>query len=191
MTYAGMARVALAGIAGVELAAATDRFEDRRRSFALAQRRATETGRRLVVIGAPGAGLHTRLLPAYGCGDVCVDLQGCPACPVSESVDLATSQTSVADNSAVVYVSCVLEYVNDPVAAMREIRRMAGDDSNIFLVTVQPWTLTGTLYPLAVSHVNPLTGTATPVSGLRVIATLAALGGLTWAALGYADGGSK
>lgn len=187
MTYASAARVALAGIAGAELAAAADRFEERRRLYALAQRRAAETGRRLVVIGAPDAGLHTRLLPAYGCGDVCVDLQGCPACPVSETVDLTRGQTTVADNTAVVFVSCTLEYVSDPAAAMREVQRMAGDASNVFLVTVQPWTLTGILYPAAVSHIDPLTGAARPVSGLRLAATLLTLGGLTYAALGHAD----
>jgi hypothetical protein len=47
----------------------------------------------------------------------------------------------------VVFVSCVLEYVGDLPAALREIQRIAGDLENIYIVTVQPWTLTASLYP--------------------------------------------
>lgn len=177
-----IARLALGGIAAAEAVGATTRYQERQRQFAAAKARATATGRRLVVVGAPGAGLHTRVLPAYGCGDVCVDLEGCPTCPVSETVDLVTGHTTVPDGSAVVYVSCVLEYVNDPSAAMREILRMAGDLSNVFLVTVQPWTLTGALYPNAVSSIDPQTGTAVPVTTTRKVVTVGALAGLAWAA---------
>ncbi len=53
----------------------------------------------------------------------------------------------VADNSSVVFVSCVLEYVTDIDAALREISRIAGSADNVFVVTVQPWTLTARLYP--------------------------------------------
>lgn len=181
-TIKTIARIALGGIAAAEAVGATTRYRDRQHQFAAAQARATAAGKRLVVVGAPGAGLHTRILPAYGCGDVCVDLEGCPTCPVSETVDLVTGHTTVPDGSAVVYVSCVLEYVSDPIAAMREILRMAGDPSNVFLVTVQPWTLTGTLYPSAVSSIDPQTGAAVPVTATRKAATVAVLAGLVWAA---------
>ncbi|MCY0994786.1 hypothetical protein OV203_47105 [Nannocystis sp. ILAH1] len=55
----------------------------------------------------------------------------------------------IASDSAVVYVACVLEYVSDVRAAMDEILRMAGAVENIYVVTIQPWTLTATLHPRA------------------------------------------
>ena len=48
-------------------------------------------------------------------------------------------------NSAVVFVSCVLDYVADIDAALREISRIASSADNVFVVTVQPWTLTAPL----------------------------------------------
>jgi hypothetical protein len=62
----------------VESGAAMVRFRERTVAFMSAMERATALGRRLVVIGDPDAGMHTRLARAYGCGDVCVDLNGCP-----------------------------------------------------------------------------------------------------------------
>ena len=53
----------------------------------------------------------------------------------------------VADDSAVVFVACVLEYVSDPEAAFGEIQRMAGSRENVFIVFVESWTLTAALYP--------------------------------------------
>lgn len=191
MTYATAARIALAGIAGAELAAAADRFAERTRAYGAAQAMATATGRTLVVIGNPDTGLHTRLASAYGCGDVCVDLVGCGGCPSSITADLTRGPIAgVPDDSAVVFVSCVLEYVHDPAAAGREILRMAGDPSRVVNVAVQPWTLTSQLYPGAVSMLSPVGAgwRIEPVSLVRQVATLAVLGGLAWAALGYADG---
>lgn len=100
------------------------------------------------VIGDPDAGMHTRLRRAYGCGDVCVDAKGCPMCPVVRVANIAAGPVpGLADNSAVVFVSCVLEYVGDLVAALTEIQRVAGDLENIYIVNVQPWTFTASLYP--------------------------------------------
>ncbi len=44
-------------------------------------------------------------------------------------------------DSAVLYVACVLEYVTDLRRTMDEIMRIAGERENIYIVTVQPWTL--------------------------------------------------
>jgi hypothetical protein len=46
------------------------------------------------------------------------------------------------DASAVLYVACVLEYVTELRRSMDEILRIAGGPENIYIVTVQPWTLT-------------------------------------------------
>ena len=70
----------------------------------------------------------------------------------------------LADDSAVVFVSCVLEYVTDLDAALREIARIAGSADNVFVVTVQPWTLTARLYPGARWR-----GTVTSASGTQQV----------------------
>lgn len=143
-----IARTALALVAAREWRRADSRWHRRDRMYGEASDRARETGRRLVVVGAPHAGLHTRIVPAYGCGDLCVDIQGCNECPASVQVDLDRQQVpGVADNSAVVFCSCVLEYVQDPVASWRELMRMAGSRENLYLVTVDPVSLTALFYP--------------------------------------------
>ena len=143
-----LARIGLGYAALVEGGAALVRFRERSAAFKAATERATALGRRLVVIGDPDAGLHTRLLRAYGCGDVCVDQNGCPKCPVTIVADVTKGPIQeIADDSAVVFVSCVLEYVVDLQAALAEVARMAGSSTNVFIVTVQPWTLTARLYP--------------------------------------------
>lgn len=80
MTPRTIARLAFVAVAGAELVGAQRRFAARQELFAAAQARATATKRPLVVIGDPH-GAHTRLLPAYGCGDLTLDLTGCPSCP--------------------------------------------------------------------------------------------------------------
>jgi hypothetical protein len=114
------ARLVLGYVGLVEGTAALIRFRERTAAFQSAMERATALGRRLVVIGDPDAGMHTRLMRAYGCGDVCVDLNGCPQCPVTVVADITKGPIpDVADDSAVVFVSCVLEYVSDVNAALR------------------------------------------------------------------------
>ncbi len=143
-----IARVALGGLALAEGAFALKRWEARRRTYDLAARRAAALHRPLVVIGDPDAGVHTRLYRAYGCGDLCVDIHGCPRCKVVQIADITAGPVAgIADNSVVVFVSCVIEYVLDAPAAARELRRMAGDPANLFTVSVQPWTLTAAVYP--------------------------------------------
>lgn len=147
MTPRSAARLILAYVALVEGCAALIRFRERSLAFKTAAERADALARRLIVIGDPDAGFHTRLMRAYGCGDVCVDMNGCPRCPVTVVADITKKIPGVDDDSAVVFISCVLEYVVDLNAALAEILRIAGSHDNIFLVFVQPWTLTARLYP--------------------------------------------
>ncbi|MDC0719928.1 hypothetical protein [Nannocystis bainbridge] len=180
-----LARVALGGVALAEGAAAVRRFRERAEGFKAAAARAAATGRPLVVIGDPDAGLHTRMARAYDCGDICVDLTGCPACPVGIAADITKGPIDLASDSAVVYVSCVLEYVDDVGAAVQEIRRIAGSPENVFIVTVHPWSLTSRLYPGA-----QWAGSATadggvamrPVSSTEKAAIVGALAALVLAA---------
>lgn len=95
--------------------------------------------RPLVVVGAPDAGVTA----GYGCGDVSVDTAD-SACPAHLRADV-TGRLPFADDSTVVFVSCVLEYVDDYPAALRELRRISG--RWLYLVRVEPWTLAAYLYP--------------------------------------------
>jgi len=148
MNVRSFARITLGAALLAEGGMALWRFEARRRAFEAAARRATALGRPLVVVGDPDAGAHTRLVRAYECGDLCIDLRGCPRCQVMQAADLTAGPVlGVANDSAIVFVSCVLEYVSDPAAALHELNRMAGSPDNLFIVFVEPWSLTASLYP--------------------------------------------
>ena len=175
-----LARWALGAMVTAESVAAYARHDRRTRLFYEAGKRAQALGRPLVVIGDPDAGLHTRLLRAYGCGDVCVDLNGCPLCPVVRAADITKGPIpGIAANSGVVFVSCVLEYVRDLPAALAEIQRIAGDIENVFIVTVQPWTFTARLYPGArwVGIAERQVVSMAPVSGRHKAIAAGILGG--------------
>ena len=96
-------------------------------------------GRPLVVIGAPDGGVTS----GYGCGDVTIDLSP-SVCPNWKPLDI-TKPLPFPDASVVVFCSCVLEYVDDPCAALSEIRRVSGGEA--YFVGVEPWTLTALYFP--------------------------------------------
>lgn len=180
-----IARLLLGTSLLIEGGSALHRFRRRRLAFEAAAQRAAATGRPLIVVGDPDAGAHTRLMRAYECGDLCIDLRGCPRCQVMRAADLTQGPIDgLADDSAVVFVSCVLEYVTDLVAALHELARIAGSRENLFLVLVEPWTLTATLYPGArwsgianerVIAMHPVTPTlkAATIGGLVALSVLA------------------
>lgn len=139
----------LTGIVALEGFGALHRFRAREVLYREASARALALRRPLVVVGAPRAGFHTKLVPAYGCGDICVDLEGCE-CPISIQADLTKGPVpQIPSDSGVVFCSCVLEYTTDPYAAWSELLRIAGSSDRVYLVTVEPWTLTSVLYPEA------------------------------------------
>lgn len=182
------ARIALGAWLAAEGLGALDRFSRRKKAFARAAARAVTLQRPLIVVGDPDTGMHTRLMRAYGCGDLCLDLTGCGACPHALAADITKKVPEVADNSAVVFVACTLEYVDNPFAAWAEVMRMAGSAENVFLVTVQPWTITGVLYPganWAFYGVPPeaMGVEVAPVMFHVKAAYAALLGGLTYLAL--------
>jgi hypothetical protein len=96
------------------------------------------TGKPLLVVGDPNKGMSCGLYgSAYGMGDVCIDLY-----PITEGVikaDIYDYLRTLADNSAIIFISCVLEYIPtnlDPI--IKEIYRVAGNSKNIFIVYI-PW----------------------------------------------------
>lgn len=113
----------------------------RRRTVVYEEARATakNLGRQLIVIGAPDGGVTS----GYGCGDQTIDISP-TSCPNWKPLDI-TKTLPYADNSVVVFCSCVLEYVSDPIAAIAEIKRISGGYT--YFVGVEPWTLAGLLYP--------------------------------------------
>ena len=117
------------------------RIRQRHSFYARAQARALELGRPLVVVGAPDRGPT----PGPGCGDVTIDI-GHSKCPGYIQADI-TEQIPLPDDSAVVLVSYVLEYVADVELALAELLRVAGSSDNLFVLRVQPWTLTAFFYP--------------------------------------------
>lgn len=180
------ARWALASLVALEVTGAALRHRTRTTRFLEAQRQALLLGRPLVVVGDPDAGAHTSLIRAYGCGDVCLDLRGCPACPVAHRMDLSRDLAPVSSDSAVVYASCVLEYVPDPDAAWRELVRMAGTADRVHLVEVQSWTATSVYYPGArwiVRREGRGAPTFERISAARVTAWAAPIAALGTAAL--------
>ena len=184
MTPRLVSRLALLALASAEGALALQRWHTRRLTFAAAVQRARALGRPLLVVGDPDAGAHTRLVRAYGCGDLCIDLRGCPRCPNTRAADITRGPLAdIADDSAVVFVSCVFEYVDDLSAALAELSRIAGRPDNLFAVTVQPWSFTAALYPgarwtgTAPSAMRPVT-TAHKLAAASVLAGLAA--GSVW-----------
>ena len=115
------------------------RKEERARLFRTARAHANAIGKPLVVIGAPNSG-PTR---GPGCGDICVDIAP-PSCPNQIQCDI-TKCIPLRNDSAVCFVSCVLEYVNDYERAWQELQRIA--PGRVYNCRVEPWTLTAYLYP--------------------------------------------
>ena len=110
-----------------------------------ARARADALERPLIVVGDPVAGATCRMFgAASGYGDVCMDLTGCPEAPSGVERVGGDARAALAKrpaNSAIVFVSFVLEYVDDPAALYAEAKRVAGGTANLRVLTVHPYTL--------------------------------------------------
>jgi len=93
-------------------------------------------------VGDPVGGVATKYLgAAYGCGDVCLDMAGCPTCPTSITKKLEDWLPTAPSNSYVIYISLVLEYVDDDKIdfVLRELQRVSGGD--LIIVHIPSWDL--------------------------------------------------
>lgn len=116
------------------------RVQLRESTFRLARAHADRLGMPLVVVGAPDRGLRTKM-----CGDVTVDIAPSSACANFVQADVTRpGSIPLPDDSAVVFVPYVLEYVSDLDAAVREIRRVGGD--RVYNLRVEPWTATAYVF---------------------------------------------
>ena len=144
-----LARLGLSGVAVAETAATWTRWEQRRRLFQAADARARQLGRPLLVVLPRNEGWLSRSMRLFEYGSRYPDIFRERDAPVIVADTLARGVAALGDDSAVLYVACVLEYVTDLRRSMDEILRIAGEPENIYLVTVQPWTLTAALHQAA------------------------------------------
>ena len=128
----------LAALAAWEAGWWCKRVVDRRDVHARALARSRATGKPLLVVGAPDGGATSS--PG---GDIVLDIQPSRA-PVAIQADIER-RIPLPDDSVVVFVCYVLEYVHDIERAWGELQRVSGGD--LYVIRVQPWTLTGVYYP--------------------------------------------
>lgn len=153
----------LAGPAGLPIGAAAmgayiareigvcffDRRDARRRLYQAATDRARQTGAPLLVVGDPDAGFVTQFFGRdYDCGDICTDLTGCPSCTGGIPGPLEEVLPRLPSRSAVVYVSCTLEYVTDLPKCIEHLERVA-IPGGLFVVKIEPDSSTFWLWELA------------------------------------------
>ena len=174
-----LARGMLGAIALHELGSIWERSERRRELMRQAETRAQALGRPLVVFRPDKSGPLDRALESWEQG-IFEPVEIVQA----RAAELSDPRPRFADDAAVVFVACVLEYVDDAQAALNEIFRIAGDVANIYIVTVQPWTFYAQLHPrakwvgLSDSNVVAL-GRITPVQRGLAAGILVGLAGMS------------
>lgn len=116
------------------------RRQKRRDVFNMALVAQHETGKPLVVIGAPRGRVLAKIVGQdYDCGDTCIDEEGCDECSTQFPVEAAQVLSTMGDDSAVIYVSDYLERTENMEATVAQIRRVGGQ--NVFIVAAEPWSL--------------------------------------------------
>lgn len=126
------------------------RQNDRYSFYNLALKRSNELKRPLIVYGDPyngtGSKRYNTFMKTYGCGDETVDLTGSPKCPNGIKKDILEHLKSKPDNSSVIFISCVLEYISHIDQVIPEILRVSGSWDNVLIVTINENTLSAYLY---------------------------------------------
>ena len=126
----------------------------RRELYHLAEQRAKQTNKKLLVIGDPYNGIASKTTGCdYGCGDLCLDLTGCPNCPNSIKGRLEDTIKDLVLDDYVVYISCVLEYIDDIDLVMSYLNKMNQED--LFVVNVEWYSLMAYFYPYFLNNERP------------------------------------
>ena len=127
---------------------------NRRNLFKAAKNRALETNKKLLVIGDPYNGVASISTGNdYNCGDLCIDLTGCPKCPKSIKTKLEDIISKIDLNEYVIYISCVLEYVDELPKILSYLNKV--DSQDIYVVTVEWYALNAFFYPYYLTNENP------------------------------------
>ena len=120
------------------------RREQRSYWFNKALEKSVKENRKLIVIGDPDGGwTHGD----YGYGDLCLDLTGCPLAPNSKKFDLSKDSIPLPDNSSVVFSPFVLDLIDNPEYGYKEMLRVAGNTSNLFILVLKPCEWAFYTYP--------------------------------------------
>lgn len=123
-----------------------NRKAERRKIYSKALKKSQETGKKLLVIGDPNNGSGNKITGKdYECGDICVDLTGCPGCTVGVKGDIRNVIKGMKDNEYVIFCSCVLEYVDGDITDLvKDLVRVSGGD--LFIVSVEKWSIIAYIY---------------------------------------------
>lgn len=122
---------------------------ERRRIFGLAKERASETSKKLIVVGDPENGFASQMTGTdYEYGDVCIDLTGCPGAPpftLKVKDRLENYVSKLPDNCCVLFISCVLEYIDVLDDQLVEnLNRVSGGD--LFIVKIESYAPSSRFY---------------------------------------------
>lgn len=113
--------------------------------YKLAKKLAKQKNKKLMIVGDPyNNNAITKMFnkfldnPLYGCGDICVDLTGCPKCSNSIKGDLVKISKTMQNNSVVILIVGTLEYIKgNTKEILKELDRISGGD--IFIVTIKSY----------------------------------------------------
>lgn len=118
--------------------------------YNMAVERSKKTNLPLVVIGDPYNGLGSKFynlfMKGYDCGNITVDINGAKKCPNGINNDILSYLKKQKSNSQILFISCVLEYVDDIEIIIDEIKRVSGSNDNIFIVSVNKYSLSAYFY---------------------------------------------
>ena len=134
-----------------ELFIGINRYFKRKYLFKKALQKSKELNKPLIVIGDPKQGTFNFLFGQnYGCGDITIDITGSPVCS-NKSLNIRGKiediLPKIASNSAIIFISCVLEYVDSSQLPqiINNLYRIGGK-SGVFIVCVEWYSFTSRLY---------------------------------------------
>ena len=115
--------------------------------------------KKLVVVGSPNLDLiegglisyitENTFGPSYGCGDVCVDIQGCAKCNVSYTGDILDFLKKQGPDSCVLFSTGVFEFTGNYDDILQEMKRTCVRN---FTEYYSPWNLTWYMYGCSSSN---------------------------------------
>ena len=102
-----------------------------------AKQRAKQENKKILVLGSPYSAsgkIITTFTKTYGCGDICIDMNGCEGCKNSMSEKVEDVLHKFPSNKYVVFESGLLEVVDKEKLPyiVKEINRISGGRKNIY-----------------------------------------------------------